>query len=123
MTLVADFLVAAGGLCAALYCHLLSLRLKRLTALESGMGNAIAVLSAQVDDMTLALDKAKATSETSARSLEEQVALAQATATRIELLLASLHDMPPERNDENDAERRLRLVRRRSERADLQVAE
>jgi|LFEF01.1.fsa_nt_gb hypothetical protein len=123
MTLVADFLVAAGGLCAALYCHLLSLRLKRLTALESGMGNAIAVLSAQVDDMTLALDQAKTTSETSTKSLEEQVALAQATATRIELLLASLHDLPAERNQDSDAERRLRLVRRRGERTGLKVAE
>ena len=123
MTLVADFLVAAGGLCAALYCHLLSLRLKRLTALESGMGNAIAVLSAQVDDMTHALDQAKTTSETSTKSLEEQVALAQATATRIELLLASLHDLPAERNQDSDAERRLRLVRRRGERTGLKVAE
>ena len=49
MELIADVLLAAGALGAGLYCYVLALRLKQFQTLESGMGGAIAVLSAQVD--------------------------------------------------------------------------
>lgn len=125
MTVVADFLVAFGGFCAAFYCYLLSRRLKRFTALESGMGSAIAVLSAQVDDMTLALSNAKAASESSAANLGDQVRRAEAAASRIELLLASMHDLPGTAVDAEDMtqDRRIRFVRRRAERPVMGMAE
>lgn len=118
MAVFADFLVAFGGFCAALYCYLLSQRLKRFTALESGMGSAIAVLSAQVDDMTFALSNAKTASERSAAELGDQVQRAEAAASRIEVLLASLHDLPGTSPDAPDMlnERKVRFVRRRTER-------
>ena len=46
MQLIADVLLAAGAFGAALYCFVLSRRLKRFATLESGMGGAIAVDSA-----------------------------------------------------------------------------
>ena len=52
MELIADILMVAGSFGAAIYCYVLSARLKKFTTLETGMGGAIAVLSAQVDDMT-----------------------------------------------------------------------
>ncbi|MEI6801113.1 MAG: hypothetical protein WCO04_18150, partial [Pseudomonadota bacterium] len=58
MNLISDILLSAGAFGAAIYCLVLSARLKKLTALESGMGGAIAVLSVQVDEMTKALNKA-----------------------------------------------------------------
>ena len=51
MELIADILLIAGALGAGLYCIVLSRRLNRFTDLEKGVGGAIAVLSAQVDDM------------------------------------------------------------------------
>ena len=131
MNLISDMLLAAGAFGAAIYCYVLAARLKKFTALESGMGGAIAVLSAQVDDMTKALDKARAVATGSAASLEGLTTRAEAAASRIELLLASMHDLPepssPARPDpveaEEDADRKLRFVRRRASRNDLEAAE
>ena len=55
-----------GAFGAAVYCYVLAGRLKRFATLETGMGGAIAVLSAQVDDMTRALEKAQGAASGSA---------------------------------------------------------
>lgn len=130
MNLISDILLSAGAFGAAVYCCVLAARLKKFTTLESGMGGAIAVLSAQVDDMTKALDKARLAATGSASSLENLTSRAEAVAARIELLLASMHDLPEpaaprpdpvEAEDESD--RKLRFIRRRSARTDLEAAE
>jgi hypothetical protein len=128
MNLISDFLLGAGAIAAAFYCMILARRLKRFTALETGMGGAIAVLSAQVDDMTKALEKARASASASSSGLEDQVRRAEAAAARLDLILASMHDLPEEapalREDADAEERRLRFVRRRSERGpSLRAAE
>jgi hypothetical protein len=121
MNLIADFLLGAGAFAAAFYCMILARRLKRFTALETGMGGAIAVLSAQVDDMTKALEKARASASASSSGLEDQVRRAEAASARLDLILASMHDLPEDspvaRDDGEVDERRLRFVRRRSERS------
>lgn len=111
--LIADILLAAGAFAAAAYCHVLSGRLKRFNALESGMGGAIAVLSAQVDEMTRALEQARGAAHSSADGLTALVTRAEAAASRIDLLLASMHDLPDPAED--DGPRRLRFSRRRRE--------
>ncbi|MDP3262495.1 MAG: hypothetical protein U1E06_03560 [Tabrizicola sp.] len=136
MELIADVLMVAGSFGAAFYCHILSLRLKRFTTLETGMGGAIAVLSAQVDDMTRALDKAQGAANGSASSLEALTLRGEAVAKRLELLVASLHDLPdpdrapaasprpdPVEHSMVEADRRLRFVRRRGQRETLEAAE
>jgi hypothetical protein len=132
MDLIADILLVAGSFGAALYCYVLSTRLKRFTTLETGMGGAIAVLSAQVDDMTVALEQARGAANGSAESLEALTARGEAVARRLELLVASLHDLPepkpapprpPMAEDPPDEERRLRFVRRRAARDSLEAAE
>ncbi|ABV94995.1 conserved hypothetical protein [Dinoroseobacter shibae DFL 12 = DSM 16493] len=94
MTLIADIFLAAGALGAAIYCLVLSRRLARFSDLEKGMGGAIAVLSVQVDDMTKALAKAQGTASTAQSDLDAVAARAEAAAQRLELLLASMHDLP-----------------------------
>lgn len=94
MDVIADIVLAAGAFGAAFYCHMLGRRLRSFARLEGGMGGAIAVLSQQVDDMTRALSMAQDTAGDSANRLEERVARAEAAAKRLELLLASLHDLP-----------------------------
>lgn len=129
MELISDILLMAGSFGAATYCYVLSTRLKRFTTLESGMGGAIAVLSAQVDDMTVALDKARGAANGSAESLEVLTARGEAVARKLELLVASLHDLPdpaaprPVEVEPVAEDRRLRFVRRRAPRDTLEAAE
>ncbi|MCU9849476.1 DUF6468 domain-containing protein [Defluviimonas sp. WL0024] len=111
MALIADILMSAGAIGAGIYCLVLSRRLKAFNQLEGGMGGAIAVLSAQVDDMTRALETARGTATDSARSLREMTERAEQAAAKLELLFATLHDLPepPERSGS-----RMRVLRRRN---------
>ena len=127
MELIADVLLFAATVGAAVYCYVLASRLRRFTTLESGMGGAIAVLSAQVDDMTRALEKAQGVASASEERLQELTQRADGLARQLELLVASLHDLPeaPPRAEpeaEDDA-RRPRFVRRRSGRESMEAAE
>lgn len=94
MAFIADILLTAGALAAGFYCFILSRRLRRFTDLEHGVGGAIAVLSVQVDDLSKALKQAETASAQSANSLAAQSQSAEAVAKRLELLIASLHDIP-----------------------------
>lgn len=132
MDMISDILLVAGSFGAAIYCYVLSARLKKFTTLETGMGGAIAVLSAQVDDMTVALEKARGAASGSAESLEALTGRGEAVARKLELLVASLHDLPepaaapappPPRTADPEEERRPRFVRRRSPRDTLEAAE
>ncbi len=130
MELIADVLLTAGAFGAGLYCYILGLRLKKFTTLETGMGGAIAVLSAQVDDMTRALEAARSSATGSVSSLDELAMRAESAARRLELLMASLHDLPePSRapdaqaDAESEAEKKLRFVRRRPARDYAEAAE
>jgi len=94
------------------------------------MGSAIAVLSAQVDDMTKALDRARGAAITSAAGLEGLTGRAEQVAARIEILLASMHDLPDPAQDRassgeeaGDADKKLRFVRRRPNRTTMEAAE
>jgi len=59
MNQIADILLVAGALGAGFYCFILARRLSRFNDLENGVGGAVAVLSAQVDDLTRALAAAR----------------------------------------------------------------
>ena len=120
MTMIADIFLGAGALGAAVYCLVLSRRLRQLTQLDSGMGGAIAVLSAQVDDMTRTLGRAQDAARDSASSLDSQTRRAEAAVERIEILLATLHDLPEPGKAGEDGKRadpapaaRRRVVRQR----------
>jgi hypothetical protein len=121
MALISNLLMAAGAFGAAIYCLVLSRRLSRFSTLEGGMGGAIAVLSAQVDDMTKALDKAGGAASASTASLESLTGRAEQAARRLELLLASMHDLPDPLPEETS--RRARFVRRRSAHPKEEAAE
>jgi hypothetical protein len=91
---LSDILLGAGAIGAALYCLVLSRRLRRLNDLEGGVGGAVAVLSAQVDDLTQTLHRAEAAARTQVATLAEGAMRAEAAAQRLALLMASLHDLP-----------------------------
>lgn len=94
MDIIADILLVAGAVGAGLYCYILARRLSRFNDLESGMGGAVAVLSAQVDDLTKTLHAARHTVDGSTRSLNGLTERAEDVARRLELLVAAMHDLP-----------------------------
>lgn len=95
MELIADIFLAAGALGAGFYCFILGRRLTRFNDLEKGVGGAVAVLSAQVDDLTKTLSAAQSSATQSAQTLTDLVERAEETSRRLELQMASLHDLPP----------------------------
>lgn len=101
METLADILLGAGALGAAIYCIVLSRRLRRFNNLETGMGGAVAVLSAQVDDMTKTLNSARDAAQESARMLTDLTARAEKAASKLELMMASLHDLPDAENSDH----------------------
>ena len=137
MAFIADILMSAGAFAAAIYCYVLSGRLRKIQTLEGGLGGAIAVLSAQVDDMTRALEKARGAATSSASNLEGLTRRGEQVAARLELLVASMHDLPEPgfvpgfeaeptfeaAGPEPDTDKRLRFVRRRLPRSDVEAAE
>ncbi len=96
MQLVADIFLGAGALGAGLYCLVLARRLKRFNDLEQGVGGAVAVLSSQVDELNGSLSAAQSAAQTSNQSLTELTERAEAVASRLELIMASMHDLPEE---------------------------
>jgi hypothetical protein len=94
MELIADILLVAGALGAGFYCFVLARRLSRFNDLENGVGGAVAVLSAQVDDLTKTLSSAQETATESTESLVALTERAESVAKRLELLVASMHDLP-----------------------------
>lgn len=94
MLMIADILLVAGALGAGFYCYVLSRRLRRFTDLEKGVGGAVAVLSAQVDDLSKTLTRAQSTAKSSVDRLDDVSTRAEAAARHLELLVASLHDLP-----------------------------
>lgn len=94
MELVADFLLVSGCLGASIYCFSLGRKLTRFNSLEKGVGGAVAVLSAQVDDLEKTLSMAQKTAQTSADTLTKLTKDADKIARTLELQLASLHDLP-----------------------------
>lgn len=94
MEMIADILLVAGALGAGFYCFILARRLARFNDLEKGVGGAVAVLSAQVDDLTKTLSAAQSTAVASTDSLAGLTGRAEDVAKRLELLMASMHDLP-----------------------------
>ncbi|KEJ90542.1 hypothetical protein [Sulfitobacter donghicola] len=96
MNFIADILLAAGAIGAGLYCIVLGRRLNRFNDLESGVGGAVAVLSAQVDDLNRTMETAQKVAGESAETLTSLAKRAEDISRQLELQMASLHDLPAE---------------------------
>jgi hypothetical protein len=94
MDLIADILLAAAAIGAALYCFILGRRLNKFNSLETGVGGAVAVLSTQVEDLKSTLETAQQTAAASAETLTDLNVRAEEMSKRLELQMAALHDLP-----------------------------
>ena len=105
MDIIADIFLAAGAIGAGIYCFVLGRRLNRFNDLEKGVGGAVAVLSAQVDDLTKTLSAAQTSASGSAKTLTELVHRAEDSSRSLELKMASLHDLPKPQSVMSESER------------------
>ena len=117
MSMIADILLVAGALGASVYCYVLARRLAKFNDLEAGVGGAVAVLSTQVDDLTRTLKSAQATAGNSTKQLQDLTKRAEDASKRMELLLASMHDLPSpeEMRAFHEVQNTTRFVRHSSE--------
>lgn len=99
MEFLSDLFLGSAAIGAAVYCYVLSRRLTELRSLDGGMGNAIAVLSSQVDELGRTLNAARDAAGQTGTRLDSQTARAEAAARRLELLVASMHDLPESPED------------------------
>ena len=101
---ISNILLLSASLGAAFYCFVLGRRLKKFGDLEKGVGGAVAVLSAQVDELKGALATAQKSADASATTLTELSDRAEALSNRLELHLAALQDIPDASPPRQDAE-------------------
>lgn len=96
VAILADLLMIAASSGAAIYCLILSRRLSRLTSFDKGIGGAIAVLSAQVDEMKAAVAEARAGADGVSHQLQDQMKQARDISKELELMIAACHDFAEE---------------------------
>lgn len=94
MDAIADILLISGAVGAGFYCLILARRLRKFGDLEKGVGGAVAVLSAQVDELNTTLELARNTANQSTQSLDGLTDRAENVSKRLELLVAAMHDLP-----------------------------
>lgn len=100
MSLVSDLFLLAGALAAGFYCYILSRRLSAFTDAESGVGQVVASLSKQVDDLNNSIQVARIEANESSSALTELTSRAERVAQRLELMVASMHDIPNSKANE-----------------------
>ncbi len=96
MELIADIILAIGAAVVSIYCYSIARRLARFNDLDSGVGQAIALLSAQVDDLSRILTSVQEMDAASSATLTDLIDRAETAAKRLELMVAAMHDLPAE---------------------------
>lgn len=120
MSFIADGLLIAGALTAAFYCWILSVRVKGLKDLDTGLGAAIASLSSQVNEMQTALKKTQAATGASISEMESLADRAETAANQLRLMLATVES---KRDRKQSAPNSIREELEEEERAQAKVDE
>lgn len=77
--------LVAACLAVAVYCHVLARRLRRLNDLETGLGGAIAVMTAEVARLEAAIAAARTEAEQAGMALAAEVERARDERLRLRL--------------------------------------
>lgn len=97
--LISDVLLLAATCGMAIWCRMLSKRLRSFNDLDTGLGGTIATLTLQVDDLKASLAQATVQTIDRGASLDAATAQADDRIGRMEMLLASLDDLEAEAAD------------------------
>jgi hypothetical protein len=98
MTLLTDGLMIAAALFAAIYCFVLSRRLRALKDLDSGIGGAIMRMTRSLEDARRALEEAKTANRDGNKELKDLIVRAEAASGQLRILLSATRDLPAERD-------------------------
>ena len=94
MAFIADTILASGSFVVAIYCLILSKRLRKFTSMENDIGKAISILSNQIDELRKSVKNAQQSGEVTINKLKYANKNADNSAKHLELLVASLHSLP-----------------------------
>jgi hypothetical protein len=122
MQLIFDFILLAASAAAAVYCFVLSARLKKLNDVRSGLGASVVSMSAMLDQTRLTLEQSKrATMETEQR-LRAVIEHAEKIAPEIEILLDAVAESAESAESGIESRRRAALADIRRALADPRAA-
>lgn len=77
LNMILPLLTAALSLPLAVYCYVLSRRLRRLNDLETGLGGAIAVMTTEITRLDEAIRRARTEAEAATAELARTIATSQ----------------------------------------------
>ncbi len=87
MSLIADGVLIIACLTTAIYCFVLSRRLRSLSGMEDGIGLQIKQLNTALDETRVAIKNTRASAKTASDRLSREVAEARLTAQRLNQLV------------------------------------
>ncbi len=87
MSLIADGVLIIACLTTAIYCFVLSRRLRSLSGLDEGIGLQIKQMNTALEEMRAAIKTTRASAKTASDRLSREVAEARLTAQRLNQLL------------------------------------
>lgn len=93
LSLFSDILLLAGTIGLAVYCRVLTGRLKAFNDIDSGLGGTIAELSRQVDEVRIALEAAMRTGESRGAEIDAACERADDRIGQLEMLVAAAEDV------------------------------
>lgn len=117
-----DIILGISTAFVGTYCMIISKKLSKFTNLENGMGNAIAIFSAQVDELKTTLERANFSAQKSTTVLQSLLDRAQISEKNLEMMMAALQDIP-HYSDDPENEELTRPTRNRIRRSHLRAAE
>jgi hypothetical protein len=94
MAFISDLLLTAGAFGVAIYCMVLSKRLRQFANIKGEIGQTIERLSSQIEELDSSLKKTQEVGRDSVKYLSKERTRAENAARHLELLVASLHSLP-----------------------------
>lgn len=104
MALISDLLLLSATVAAFLYCFILSIKFKRLRNKEAQYITALNEVTSQVDRFINQIECARRTLKEVEHEFNDRIHKGNSLARRLELLIASLHDIPEFDTDPVDSE-------------------
>lgn len=104
MSLISDLLLLSATIAAFLYCFILSVKMKRLREKEAQYSVALNKVTSQVDRFVNQIECAKNTLKNVEHEFNSRIEKGASLSRRLELLIASLHDIPEFDNEPVDSE-------------------
>lgn len=92
MQMIVDFMLLAASASAAVYCFILSGKLKKLNDMNGGLGASIASMSLTMEQMRRMLDESKEAQRDAEQTLEALIADASRTAAELSDLIETVFE-------------------------------